>query len=116
MKTGGRKRSNANTPTLRALRSVSWAERGSRENEWEAKILELEARYLAAGGPSTIDYLRQNLTVKEAAAFLGTTTGELYKLLSKRAVPFLLWGKRGKRFNRILLIAWQDTLMHQAGA
>ena len=39
---------------------------------------------------------------------LGTTKGQLYNLLNRREVPYVPWGKRGKRFRRIDLIAWQE--------
>jgi excisionase family DNA binding protein len=46
--------------------------------------------------------------VEEAAVFLGTTSGQLYNLLNRREIPYVPWGKRGKRFRRIDLIAWQE--------
>ena len=52
--------------------------------------------------------LHQQLNVEEAALFLGTTKGQLYNLLNRREIPYVRWGKRGKRFRRIDLIAWQE--------
>jgi excisionase family DNA binding protein len=68
----------------------------------------LEAAFRSAGGAAAIDYLHQQLTVEEAAVFLGTTRGQLYNLLNRREIPYVPWGKRGKRFRRIDLIAWQE--------
>lgn len=73
-----------------------------------ARLRALEAAFRSAGGAAAIDYLHQQLTVEEAAAFLGTTKGQLYNLLNRREVPYVPWGKRGKRFRRIDLIAWQE--------
>lgn len=72
------------------------------------RLRALEAAFRSAGGAAAIDYLHQQLTVEEAAAFLGTTKGQLYNLLNRREVPYVPWGKRGKRFRRIDLIAWQE--------
>ena len=57
---------------------------------------------------AVIDYLHQQLTVEAAAVFLGTTKGQLYNLLNRRGIPYVRWGKRGKRFRRIDLIAWEE--------
>ena len=73
-----------------------------------ARLRALEAAFRSAGGVAAIDYLHQQLTVEEAAVFLGTTKGQLYNLLNRREVPYVPWGKRGKRFRRIDLIAWQE--------
>jgi excisionase family DNA binding protein len=73
-----------------------------------ARVRALEAAFRSAGGAAAIDYLHQQLTVEEAAMFLGTTKGQLYNLLNRREVPYVPWGKRGKRFRRIDLIAWQE--------
>jgi hypothetical protein len=46
---------------------------------------------------------------EEAARFLGTTKGQVYNVTAtRRAIPFIPWGRRGKRFRRINLIAWQE--------
>ena len=74
----------------------------------------LEASFRSAGGAGAIDYLHQQLTVEEAAVFLGTTRGQLYNLLNRREIPYVPWGKRGKRFRRIDLIAWQEDRMRPA--
>ena len=73
-----------------------------------ARRRELEAAFRSAGGSGAIDYLHQQITVEEAAVFLGTTRGQLYNLLNRREIPYVPWGKRGKRFRRIDLIAWQE--------
>ena len=73
-----------------------------------ARLRALEAAFRSAGGAAAIDYLHQHLTVEEAAVFLGTTKGQLYNLLNRREIPYVRWGKRGKRFRRIDLIAWQE--------
>ena len=73
-----------------------------------ARLRALEAVFRSAGGAAAIDYLHQQLTVEEAAVFLGTTKGQLYNLTARRAIPFIPWGKRGIRFRRIDLIAWQE--------
>jgi excisionase family DNA binding protein len=80
-----------------------------------AKRRELETYYLATGGPAAVDYLHQQLTVEEASQFLGTTKGQVYKLLYRQAIPYIPWGKSGKRFCRLDLIAWQDTCAVPAG-
>ena len=53
-----------------------------------------------------VDY--DERAIDQAAAFLGTTKGQLYNLVNRREVPYVPWGKRGKRFRRIDLIAWQE--------
>ena len=68
----------------------------------------LEAAFRTAGGSAAIDYLHRQMTVEEAAELLGTTKGHLYNLLNRREIPYVLWGKGGKRFRRIDLIAWQE--------
>jgi len=73
-----------------------------------ARVTALEAAFRSAGGAAAIYYLHQQLTVEEAAVFLGTTKGQLYNLLNRREIPYVPWGKRGKRFRRIDLIAWQE--------
>jgi excisionase family DNA binding protein len=77
-------------------------------DEAAARRHALEAAFRSAGGAAAIDYLHQQLTVEEAAVFLGTTRGQLYNLLNRREIPYVRWGKRGKRFRRIDLIAWQE--------
>ena len=73
-----------------------------------ARLRALEAAFRSAGGAAAIDYLHQQLTVEEAAVFLGTTKGQLYNLINRREIPYVPWGRRGKRFRRIDLIAWQE--------
>lgn len=73
-----------------------------------ARVAALESAFRAAGGAAAIDYLHQQMTVEEAAVFLGTTKGQVYNLVNRRAIPYVPWGKRGKRFRRIDLIAWQE--------
>jgi excisionase family DNA binding protein len=73
-----------------------------------ARAAALRDAFRSAGGAGAIDYLHQQLTVEEAAVFLGTTTGQLYNLINRREIPYVRWGKRGKRFRRIDLIAWQE--------
>jgi hypothetical protein len=48
------------------------------------------------------------LSVKESAAFLGTSEGQLYHLIWRYEVPFILWGDVGKRFCRLDLLVWRD--------
>jgi excisionase family DNA binding protein len=72
------------------------------------RLRALEAAFRSAGGAGAIDYLHQQMTVEQAAVFLGTTKGQLYNLLNRREIPYVSWGKRGKRFRRIDLIAWQE--------
>ena len=68
----------------------------------------LESAFRSVGGPAAIDYLHQQMTVEETAVFLGTTKGQLYNLVNRREIPYVSWGKRGVRFRRIDLIAWQE--------
>jgi len=60
------------------------------------------------GGQAALDDLYRQMDIDEAARFLGTTKGQLYNLTARRAIPFIPWGKRGIRFRRIDLIAWQE--------
>lgn len=108
MRAGQNKRGEALIAKRRNLCSVRHPAISSQCDALDGKRRELESLFLIAGGPPAIDYLHQSLTVAEAAQFLNTTKGQLYNLLYRRAVPFLTWGKRGKRFCRIDLIAWQE--------
>ena len=38
----------------------------------------------------------------------GRTKGQPYNLFNRLKIPYVPWGKRGKRFRRIDLIAWQE--------
>jgi len=109
----GRSKRSETTATIRALRLGLFAPRNALAARFQAKVRELESHYLASGGPASIDFLHQHLTVAGAATFLGTTEGQVYNLLGRRELPYVPWGKRGKRFRRVDLIAWQETLMHQ---
>jgi len=55
-----------------------------------ARVRALEAAFRSAGGTVAIDYLHQQLTVEEAAVFLGTTRVQLYNLLNRREIPYVV--------------------------
>jgi hypothetical protein len=114
MKASLQKPNEASAKPLRALRSAEARVLEDRLQRWLTKRRQLEAHYLATGGPAMLDYLHQQMTTKEAAEFLHTTTGQIYKLLYRGAIPCIPWGKNGKRFCRLDLIAWQDTVAHPA--
>ncbi len=80
-----------------------------RDDGAAARIAALAAAFRAAGGPAAIDDLYRQINIDEAARFLGTTKGQLYNLTARHEIPFVRWGKRGVRFRRIDLIAWQDA-------
>jgi predicted DNA-binding transcriptional regulator AlpA len=108
MKPGGQKRNNADAARMLTLRSADSRAFEDRRDRWMAKRRELEAHYLATGGPAALDYLHQLLRVNEAAHFLGTTSGQIYNLLANRAIPYIPWGTRNIRFCRLDLIVWQE--------
>jgi hypothetical protein len=109
MRRGGNKQGEAGAAKLLVLRSAETRAFEARHKRWMTKRRELEAHYLATGGPAALDYLHQHLTVREAAQFLRTTSGQLYNLLYQRAIPYIPWGTRNKRFCRLDLIAWQEV-------
>ena len=80
------------------------AKRDGRAGELATQI----AAIRAAGVEVTPDYLLGQITIDEAARFLGTTEGQLYNLTSRHEIGFIRWGKRGVRFRRIDLIRWQE--------
>lgn len=77
----------------------------------DGKTSEPAARIAAmkeAGREVTADYWHAYIAIDEAARFLGTTTGELYNLTSAGKIPFIRWGKRGVRFQRLVLRRWME--------
>jgi excisionase family DNA binding protein len=92
MRPGGKSAAGAHAELIRALRSA---------------IQE-------SGGQAGLDDLYRQMTIDEAARFLGTTKGQLYNLTYRREIPFIPWGKRGVRFRRIDLIAWQEGRLRPA--
>ncbi len=72
------------------------------------ELATLRSAVRGAGGQAALDDLYRQMGIEEAARFLGTTKGQLYNLTARRAIPFIQWGRRGKRFRRIDLIAWQE--------
>lgn len=73
-----------------------------------SELATLRSAVRDAGGQAALDDLYRQMGIEEAARFLGTTKGQLYNLTARRAIPFIPWGRRGKRFRRIDLIAWQE--------
>ena len=56
----------------------------------------------------TADYWLAYIGIDEAARFLGTTNGEIYNLTSRGEIPWIRWGKRGLRFQRLALRRWME--------
>jgi hypothetical protein len=108
MKTGSNKLGRSNSAITRTLRSAPRSPRDAAGDVLLAKRRALEAHYLATGAPGVLDHLHEQLTVKEAASFLGTTVGQLYNLIEGYEIPFILWGKAGKRLCRLDLLVWRD--------
>jgi excisionase family DNA binding protein len=85
--------------------------RGERNAE---AIRELRSKIGDAAVQAILDDPKRQMTIEEAALFLGTTKGELYNLTYRRAIPFVRLGKRGVRFRRIDLIKWQEKRLQPA--
>lgn len=82
--------------------------RQARRDGRAGELATLRSAVRDAGGQAALDDLYRQMGIEEAARFLGTTKGQLYNLVNRREIPYVPWGKRGKRFRRIDLIAWQE--------